>query len=282
MKTSFQVQSLTGRPEFTNRLHHFRLTGELRMTRVFGYGSLQFGRGREIESGDDPTSPKFNPLTGETSRLTDLTFGVQAFESRYTGKVDVGVGDFGIFTDPLITTPSTYRGVFLSARGHRKVENGLGIDYRFAYIPQYSVGGSAKPYVEDRDISHVRVALEYAVGKAFGLTGGWQEYRTLAGVPDQGQDHVRRFQDADPPDRLLRRGVLPILSRTTREGCELRRRRRKFDKASRAFCLVAGLLGGGKLIAPQSVNGAPCKTRTCDLLVRSQTLYPTELRARRV
>src|ERR1700730_9726027 len=28
--------------------------------------------------------------------------------------------------------------------------------------------------------------------------------------------------------------------------------------------------------------GAPCKTRTCDLLVRSQTLYPTELRARTV
>jgi hypothetical protein len=25
--------------------------------------------------------------------------------------------------------------------------------------------------------------------------------------------------------------------------------------------------------------GAPCRTRTCDLLVRSQTLYPTELRA---
>jgi hypothetical protein len=28
-------------------------------------------------------------------------------------------------------------------------------------------------------------------------------------------------------------------------------------------------------------SGAPCRTRTCDLLVRSQTLYPTELRARR-
>jgi integrase len=27
-------------------------------------------------------------------------------------------------------------------------------------------------------------------------------------------------------------------------------------------------------------SGAPCRTRTCDLLVRSQTLYPTELRAR--
>src|SRR2546421_10122965 len=26
-------------------------------------------------------------------------------------------------------------------------------------------------------------------------------------------------------------------------------------------------------------SGAPGKTRTCDLLVRSQTLYPTELRA---
>jgi len=29
-------------------------------------------------------------------------------------------------------------------------------------------------------------------------------------------------------------------------------------------------------------SGAPCTTRTCDLLVRSQTLYPAELRARRV
>ena len=29
---------------------------------------------------------------------------------------------------------------------------------------------------------------------------------------------------------------------------------------------------------PKAV-GAPCRTRTCDLLVRSQTLYPTELRA---
>ena len=29
-----------------------------------------------------------------------------------------------------------------------------------------------------------------------------------------------------------------------------------------------------------SFNGAPGMTRTCDLLVRSQTLYPTELRAR--
>ena len=27
-------------------------------------------------------------------------------------------------------------------------------------------------------------------------------------------------------------------------------------------------------------DGAPCRTRTCGLLVRSQTLYPTELRAR--
>src|SRR4029079_6828424 len=30
------------------------------------------------------------------------------------------------------------------------------------------------------------------------------------------------------------------------------------------------------------MNGAPGMTRTCDLLVRSQTLYPTELRARAV
>ena len=29
-------------------------------------------------------------------------------------------------------------------------------------------------------------------------------------------------------------------------------------------------------------NGAPCRTRTCGLLVRSQTLYPAELRAHAV
>ena len=33
-------------------------------------------------------------------------------------------------------------------------------------------------------------------------------------------------------------------------------------------------------ILPGWQDGAPCRTRTCDLLVRSQTLYPTELRAR--
>ena len=32
-------------------------------------------------------------------------------------------------------------------------------------------------------------------------------------------------------------------------------------------------------VEPQDFNGAPGTTRTCDLLVRSQTLYPTELRA---
>jgi hypothetical protein len=29
----------------------------------------------------------------------------------------------------------------------------------------------------------------------------------------------------------------------------------------------------------EGFSGAPGKTRTCDLLIRSQTLYPTELRA---
>jgi hypothetical protein len=38
--------------------------------------------------------------------------------------------------------------------------------------------------------------------------------------------------------------------------------------------------GGPAGRTPPDKNGAPCKTRTCDLLVRSQTLYPTELRAR--
>ena len=34
----------------------------------------------------------------------------------------------------------------------------------------------------------------------------------------------------------------------------------------------------GKLFELRAKSG-PCRTRTCDLLVRSQTLYPTELRA---
>ena len=35
------------------------------------------------------------------------------------------------------------------------------------------------------------------------------------------------------------------------------------------------------MFAPLLPNGAPGMIRTCDLLIRSQALYPTELRARR-
>ena len=35
-------------------------------------------------------------------------------------------------------------------------------------------------------------------------------------------------------------------------------------------------------LVEEQVNGAPGETRTPDLLVRSQPLYPTELRARTV
>ena len=35
-----------------------------------------------------------------------------------------------------------------------------------------------------------------------------------------------------------------------------------------------------KLLIQKEINGALDRIRTCDLLVRSQTLYPTELRAR--
>jgi integrase len=39
-------------------------------------------------------------------------------------------------------------------------------------------------------------------------------------------------------------------------------------------------VSGNPPIENPNKTGAPCRTRTCDLLVRSQTLYPTELRAR--
>jgi hypothetical protein len=39
--------------------------------------------------------------------------------------------------------------------------------------------------------------------------------------------------------------------------------------------------GKGQPFGPPSIEvNAPGKTRTCDLLIRSQTLYPTELRVR--
>ena len=42
------------------------------------------------------------------------------------------------------------------------------------------------------------------------------------------------------------------------------------------------LIAAARVLSPQLIEklGAPSKTRTCDLLVRSQTLYPTELWAR--
>jgi len=56
----------------------------------------------------------------------------------------------------------------------------------------------------------------------------------------------------------------PAKGKRARKGQSARTTRRDASKTRR--------------IAKES--GAPCRTRTCDLRVRSQTLYPTELRAR--
>ena len=50
-------------------------------------------------------------------------------------------------------------------------------------------------------------------------------------------------------------------------------------RAPASGAIVAGPLNDRERAGDGGV-GAPCTTRTCDLLVRSQTLYPTELRAR--
>src|SRR4030095_4024672 len=72
----------------------------------------------------------------------------------------------------------------------------------------------------------------------------------------------------------------------TRSYLDNRRRRLRWSQADASTEEVPSILNTieHKLkpdICKLLINGAPGKTRTCDLLIRSQTLYPTELRARK-
>jgi hypothetical protein len=67
--------------------------------------------------------------------------------------------------------------------------------------------------------------------------------------------------------RIAKPSLRSILRPTNSGGRKKRHSVRSTERCESCKCLI--------------LNGAPCKTRTCDLLVRSQTLYPTELRALR-
>ena len=58
---------------------------------------------------------------------------------------------------------------------------------------------------------------------------------------------------------------------------------RRFDGRTPSAKREAGapLIRAGRITTNEVRSGAPCTIRTCDLLVRSQTLYPAELRALR-
>ena len=79
---------------------------------------------------------------------------------------------------------------------------------------------------------------------------------------------------ADKPLLRLRRATGVSLSGTYAEGGANGAERAA--KGERSEVRQAGCRGPRRF-----KRSAPCKTRTCDLLVRSQTLYPTELRARK-
>ncbi len=75
----------------------------------------------------------------------------------------------------------------------------------------------------------------------------------------------------------VRRDEVPRRNRRANVVSELERT----ERGSKGSPRVSSLGGPrGRSPPDQYEDGAPCRTRTCDLLVRSQTLYPTELRAR--
>jgi hypothetical protein len=86
---------------------------------------------------------------------------------------------------------------------------------------------------------------------------------------------------------VLRRPRTPPRSRRARpsRNQEIKNQKSKMDwrALQDSFTLApsAARRNQKSRIKNQKWIGAPCRTRTCDLLVRSQTLYPAELRARR-
>ena len=104
------------------------------------------------------------------------------------------------------------------------------------------------------------------------------------------RDHEKWNSARLPDQRSLR---FPDALSFVREACGYQRieigaiirgGRDGYDATLRA-CLEGHLKGQEKgskqCLLPFFVSGAPGMIRTCDLLIRSQALYPTELRARR-
>ena len=99
---------------------------------------------------------------------------------------------------------------------------------------------------------------------------------------------MRTFPDEASMDVLRSRGVAYAVIHEEIYGTALYRETIGKVERSPSLMLVHtasdGKFGGEDLSDPQigESNGAPCRTRTCGLLVRSQTLYPAELRAHAV
>ena len=97
-------------------------------------------------------------------------------------------------------------------------------------------------------------------GRERNRTGRSKRTRTTGTNGNDGNSGRERVRASEPSERS--------------EACLGGFHRRHAERVS-----SWGESDGGE--APSDNVSAPCRTRTCDLLVRSQTLYPTELRARR-
>lgn len=183
-KTTLTVP-LPGSP-FVNTGTYYEETATLRWQKFSFYGAYQSGLSNHIDGAGNFFSPTFNPLSGEMTRISDLNAEYQVVNTRYTGPLSLGVGYLHISDDPEIAPKTTYEGVTASLHGRAALTKQITIDYRFVYLPNFSVGGySAQNFSEDY-IYHYRIAAEFPLYNSLGLTAGYQDFTIRLRVKADG------------------------------------------------------------------------------------------------
>ena len=142
-----------------------------------------------------PNSPTFNPLTGEESETLTLYAGYNVLKNDIIGELDVTLGYFRMWAQPMISPANWYDGLEVGIKGRRTWDNGFALTYRVGYVPDPSVHGYMEDYnlMKGDYILNYRIGAEMPVYGGFSAIGGYQHTKGMNTATVDGSDAVVKF-----------------------------------------------------------------------------------------
>jgi hypothetical protein len=212
--TSLDAQGITGVLEAATGKQTYQNDGNYPGFAVYAHFPRKLGVDFALFTGTsetiDPEIANYyrgmNPLTHEHIVLWDAS-GTYTLYAGQHGIVDAMAGVLSLWADPGAMTvpmdpmsgnfnpfvidngPTTYRGFALGMKGYYPLHQIVGIDYKFQYLPTYSVNGhyanAGADSLSPRNVIRYRFGGNVYLNRRFGLTVGYQGIR-LGAELEQG------------------------------------------------------------------------------------------------